>query len=76
MQEGCRKPAGKLQKRNERLLLESNAPVLGPDKEQRNEPQNVWLSCLQSTASKSMPVEEVAHITTTNAQQLFPRAFV
>jgi Tat protein secretion system quality control protein TatD with DNase activity len=43
---------------------------------QRNEPQNVWLSCLQSAAIKGVLVEEVAHITTTNAQQLFPRAFV
>ena len=59
----------------ERLLLESDSPVLGPDKEQRNEPQNVWLSCLHIAAIKGVPVEAVAHITTANAQQLFPRAF-
>lgn len=59
----------------ERLLLESDSPVLGPDKEQRNEPQNVWLSCRHIAAIKGVPVEEVAHITTANAQQLFPRAF-
>src|SRR6266704_533756 len=45
----------------ERLLLESDSPVLGPDKEQRNEPQNVWLSCLHIAAIKGVPVEAVAH---------------
>lgn len=59
----------------DRLLLESDAPVLGPDKTQRNEPQNVWLSCLQIAAIKGVPVEEVATITTANARRLFPRAF-
>lgn len=59
----------------DRLLLESDSPVLGPDKEQRNEPQNVWLSCLHIAAIKGVPVEEVAAITTANAQRLFPRAF-
>lgn len=59
----------------ERLLLESDAPVLGPDQDQRNEPHNVWLSCMQIAAIKGLPVEEVAYITTTNARQLFSRAF-
>jgi TatD DNase family protein len=59
----------------ERLLLESDAPVLGPDKGQRNEPGNVWLSCVQIAAIKGLPVEEVAHVTTANARRLFPRAF-
>jgi TatD DNase family protein len=59
----------------ERLLLESDSPVLGPDTEQRNEPHNVWLSCEQIASLKGLPVEEVAHRTTANARQLFPRAF-
>ncbi|MGQ4808025.1 D-aminoacyl-tRNA deacylase [Candidatus Entotheonellaceae bacterium PAL068K] len=59
----------------EHLLLESDAPVLGPDRDQRNEPCNVWLSCEQIAALKGLPVEEVAHTTTANAQRLFPRAF-
>jgi TatD DNase family protein len=59
----------------ERLLLESDSPVLGPEKDQRNEPCNVWLACLQIAAIKGVPVEEVAHVTTANAQRLFPRAF-
>jgi TatD DNase family protein len=60
----------------ERLLLESDAPVLGPDKEQRNEPCNVWLACAQIASLKGLPVEVVAEATTANAQALFPRAFV
>ena len=59
----------------EHLLLESDSPVLGPDREQRNEPCNVWLACQQIAAIKGLPVEEVAHTTTANARRLFPRAF-
>jgi TatD DNase family protein len=59
----------------ERLLLESDAPVLGPDKGQRNEPGSVWLACMQIATLKGLPVEEVAHVTTANARRLFPRAF-
>lgn len=59
----------------ERLLLESDAPVLGPDKSQRNEPCNVWLACAQIATIKGRPIEEVARVTTANARRLFPRAF-
>ena len=59
----------------EHLLLESDAPVLGPEKDVRNEPCNVWLSCRHIAAIKGVPVEEVARITTANAKRLFPRAF-
>lgn len=60
----------------DRLILESDAPVLGPEKGQRNEPQNVWLACETIATIKGLPVEEVAHTTTANAQRLFPRAFL
>jgi TatD DNase family protein len=59
----------------EYLLLESDAPVLGPEKDVRNEPCNVWLSCRHIATLKGVPVEEVARITTANAKRLFPRAF-
>ena len=59
----------------EHLLLESDAPVLGPDKDVRNEPCNVWLSCQHIATIKGVPVDEAARITTTNAKHLFPRAF-
>ena len=59
----------------ERLLLESDSPVLGPDKGARNEPCNVWVSCQEIAAIKGVSVEEVAQTTTANARRLFPRAF-
>ena len=59
----------------EHLLLESDAPVLGPEKDVRNEPCNVWLSCRHVAAIKGLPVDEVARVTTANAERLFPRAF-
>lgn len=57
------------------LLLESDAPVLGPSREERNEPQNVWVACAHIAAIKGLAIEEVAHRTTENARRLFPRAF-
>ena len=59
----------------ERLLLESDSTVLGPEREQRNEPCNVWLACEHIATIKGVSAEDVAHITTTNARTLFPRAF-
>ena len=59
----------------EHLLLESDAPVLGPEKDARNEPCNVWLSCQHIAAIKCVSVSEVARVTTANAKRLFPRAF-
>jgi TatD DNase family protein len=59
----------------ERLLLESDSPVLGPTKDERNEPQNVSLVCAHIAAVKGLPVEQVAEITTRNARRLFPLVF-
>ena len=59
----------------EHLLLESDSPVLGPDRDTRNEPCNVWLSCQEIAAIKGISVQEVAESTTANARHLFPRAF-
>jgi TatD DNase family protein len=59
----------------DRLLLESDSPVLGPVKGERNEPCNVRLACEQIATIKGLAVEAVAHATTDNARRLFPRAF-
>ncbi len=58
----------------ERLLLESDAPVLGPDPRRRNEPANIRLVCDYIAQIKGIPPEEVARITTENAHILFPKA--
>lgn len=59
----------------DRLLLESDAPVLGPDPTARNEPKNVLVSCQAIASAKGVSIEEVARVTTENAKRLFPKAF-
>jgi TatD DNase family protein len=59
----------------ERLLLETDSPVLGPDPAVRNEPRNVLVSCQAIATAKGVSVEEVARVTTENARRLFPKAF-
>ncbi len=58
------------------LLLETDAPVLGPDPAVRNEPCNVVLAGEAVARLKGVPVEEVARVALANARRLFPRAFV
>lgn len=60
----------------DRLLLESDAPVLGPDPATRNEPKNVLVSCQAIASAKGVSMEEVARVTSENARRLFPKAFV
>ena len=60
----------------ERLLLETDSPVLGPDPGSRNEPRNVVVSCQAIAAAKGVSAEEVARVTTENARRLFTKAFV
>lgn len=59
----------------DRLLLETDSPVLGPDRTQRNEPKNAAVACHAIAELKGAPPDEVARITTANARALFPRAF-
>jgi TatD DNase family protein len=59
----------------DRLLLESDAPVLGPARDERNEPNNVRIACQQIADIKGLTFEDVARRTTENAERLFPRAF-
>ena len=53
------------------LLLESDAPVLGPDREARNEPANVRLALEKIAEIKGVDPLEVADVTTRNARRLF-----
>lgn len=57
----------------ERLLLESDSPVLGPTLDERNEPANLQVTCAEIARIKGIPKEEVARITTLNARRLFPK---
>ena len=59
----------------ERLLLETDSPVLGPDPTARNEPANLRIACQAIADLKGVPFAEVAVRTTANARALFPRAF-
>ena len=59
----------------DRLLLETDSPVLGPDPAVRNEPKNVLVSCQAVASAKRVSVEEVARVTSENARRLFPKAF-
>ncbi len=58
----------------EALILETDAPVLGPDPSARNEPASVTIVCREIARLKSVPPEEVARTTTANALRLFSRA--
>jgi TatD DNase family protein len=59
----------------DRLLLETDSPVLGPDPKLRNEPKNVLIACRAVSEIKGVAAEEVAEVTTENAKALFPKAF-
>lgn len=55
----------------ERILLESDAPALGPVPGERNEPANLLLSCKEVARIKGMDWKEVARVTTENAMKFF-----
>ncbi|KAL7077302.1 hypothetical protein ACQ4LE_003180 [Meloidogyne hapla] len=55
----------------ERLCLESDSPVLGPNREERNEPANIRLSAEFIARVKGIDVAEVIKITSANARRLF-----
>ncbi|KAL3874043.1 hypothetical protein ACJMK2_037107 [Sinanodonta woodiana] len=57
----------------ESLLLETDSPALGPDKEERNVPGNIILSCDYIASAKKLETSEVCKLTTQNALRLFPR---
>jgi len=53
------------------LLLESDAPVLGPERNVRNAPSNVIVSAGLISQIKKVPLVEVANKTTQNAIKIF-----
>lgn len=57
----------------EHILLETDSPVLGPDKNVRNEPKNVILSLEVIANIKNISKEIAAHIIFDNTLKLFPR---
>lgn len=55
------------------ILLESDSPALGPDRNVRNEPSNVSISCEHVAKIKKLDVATVAEVTSENALKLFPK---
>ena len=54
-----------------RLLLETDAPVLGPDREQRNEPANLCISAEAIAELKGVALDEVIATCAANTRALF-----
>ncbi|KAE9551263.1 hypothetical protein FO519_005520 [Halicephalobus sp. NKZ332] len=57
----------------DRILLETDSPVLGPEPGERNEPANIRFSAEFIAIVKKISVEEVIRQTTENALRLYPK---
>jgi TatD DNase family protein len=57
----------------ERLVLETDAPALGPDKSGPNRPANITVARAAGARHKGGKPAEVARVTTANSLRLFPR---
>ena len=57
----------------EALALESDAPVLGPERAARNEPANLALTLAFIARAHGVSPERVAEVTSAGARRLFPR---
>ncbi|XP_064411648.1 putative deoxyribonuclease tatdn3-A isoform X1 [Latimeria chalumnae] len=56
----------------DRICLETDSPALGTDKQERNEPQYIRVSCDYVAKVKGLAAEQVAEVTSHNALRLFP----
>jgi TatD DNase family protein len=55
----------------ERLLVETDSPVLGEDPQSRNEPANLWTSVRAIADIKRIPQEEVISAVVLNTKKLY-----
>ncbi len=56
----------------ERILVETDSPVLGPDRESRNEPMNVWAALREVASILKREEEEMREILLENTLRLYP----